>query len=113
MALTVLRYTSSEGWGARRGQGVEEVENELQKMLGMGTVQPEGALWAGSQRQVDALQQAAQSLVTLQETISMDMPLDLWTIELRGAALALGSITGEEITEDVLDSIFSRFCIGK
>jgi tRNA modification GTPase len=52
-------------------------------------------------------------LQQVQETIQNQLPLDFWTIDLRSAIQALGEITGQEVTESVLDLIFSRFCIGK
>jgi len=59
------------------------------------------------------LMRAKIALIDVGGAIAEQLPLDFWTIDLRTAIQALGEITGEELTESVLDQIFSRFCIGK
>ncbi len=66
-----------------------------------------------NQRQAAALTRAKNALIEVEKTIQEQLPLDFWTIDLRMAIQGLGEITGEEVTESVLDRIFSRFCIGK
>ncbi|WP_019499518.1 tRNA uridine-5-carboxymethylaminomethyl(34) synthesis GTPase MnmE [Pseudanabaena sp. PCC 6802] len=66
-----------------------------------------------NQRQKACLLKAVQSLHKVMEAVADRLPLDFWTIDLRAAIAAIGEITGEEVTESVLDRIFSRFCIGK
>ncbi len=60
-----------------------------------------------------ALNAAQASLLAAQMTLADAMPADFVAIDLRGALTALGEITGETATEDIISEIFSRFCIGK
>ncbi len=98
---------------AAQNQGIEALEAAILATVQAGFVQAADLDLAINQRQAAALTQAKTSLEQVQTTISEDLPLDFWTIDLRGAIQALGEITGEEVTESVLDRIFSKFCIGK
>ena len=64
-------------------------------------------------RQKEALEKARQSLRSADESLKKDMPSDFISIDLRQALLYLGEITGETLDEDIIDQIFSRFCLGK
>ena len=93
------------------GRGEEAlVEALLQRC---GAAEADGVLLALNQRQRDLAGLAAEALARSQEVAAQQLPWDFWTIDLREAIRALGEITGEELTEAVLDRVFSRFCIGK
>ena len=94
-------------------EGLDRVEQALLHVIFEGRVIPADALDAGGARHGIALEQAAQSLREASRTAASDDPLDLISIDLRGALHTLGTITGETATEDLLHAIFSRFCIGK
>lgn len=98
---------------AAHNQGIDALEKSILETVQVGAVQAADMDLAINQRQAAALTRAQISLQQLQTTISQQLPLDFWTIDLRDAIQSLGEITGEEVTESVLDQIFSRFCIGK
>jgi tRNA modification GTPase len=98
---------------AAHNQGIEGLEKAILEAVHTDKLQAADLDLAINQRQAAALTRAKLSLQQVQETINQQLPLDFWTIDLRGAIQALGEITGEEVTESVLDRIFSRFCIGK
>ena len=99
---------------AKTGAGLDAIESALAAAFGAGGMDAEGAAWAANRRQADALRVAEAALVRAREDAVLGgLPVDFWTIELREAANALGAVTGEEVGEDVLDVIFTKFCIGK
>jgi len=98
---------------AAHNQGIEALEREILAQVQQGNLQAADMDLAINQRQAAVLIRAKVALEQVQETIEQKLPLDFWTIDLRSAIQALGEITGEEMVEQVLDQIFSRFCIGK
>ncbi|MGD1912774.1 MAG: tRNA uridine-5-carboxymethylaminomethyl(34) synthesis GTPase MnmE [Rivularia sp. (in: cyanobacteria)] len=98
---------------AAKNQGIEALETAILEQVQMGKIEATDMDLAINQRQAAALIKAKTSLEQVQITIEQELPFDFWTIDLRGAINALGEITGEEVTESVLDRIFSKFCIGK
>lgn len=98
---------------AAQNQGIDSLEHTILKTIHADNLAAANLELAINQRQAAALTQAQTALEQVQITIADQLPLDFWTIDLRSAIQALGQVTGDEITESMLDEIFSRFCIGK
>ncbi|QNI56648.1 tRNA modification GTPase [Synechococcus sp. BIOS-E4-1] len=93
--------------------GVGEAQLVQALLERCGALSDGSLLLALNQRQVDLATVAAAALDRSEQVAADGLPWDFWTIDLREAIHSLGEITGEELTESVLDRIFSRFCIGK
>ncbi len=98
---------------AAQQQGIEDLERAIAQTIERGKLQAANLEFAINQRQAEALTRANTALRHVMDSIEGKFPLDFWSIDVRGAIQALGEITGEDVTESVLDRIFSRFCIGK
>ncbi len=98
---------------AAQNQGIEALETAILSTIEADQVQASNLEFTVNQRQAAALNTALLALRQVQQTIREQLPIDFWTIDLRLAIQALGAITGDDITESMLDEIFSRFCIGK
>jgi tRNA modification GTPase len=101
------------GTAAPSNEGITELEDLIVEMVMAGGVAcAEGAV-VSNVRHSRALEEARLSLQHCLRTVESNLPLDFISIDLRAAVDALGKITGETATEDVIDRIFSDFCIGK
>ena len=98
---------------AARNIGIDALEAAILETIQADSLIAADTDIAINQRQSAALLRAQSALSEVQTTIANELPLDFWTIDLRSAIHALGEVTGEEMTESMLDEIFSRFCIGK
>lgn len=98
---------------AAQNQGIDDLERVILETVQAGNLTAANLDLAINQRQAAALTRAKSALQQVQATIADQLPFDFWSIDLRTAIQALGEVTGEEMTESMLELIFSRFCIGK
>jgi len=95
------------------GEGLPELEETVANLVLAGkTLHSESALVTSARHQ-EALRLAAEHLRASLVPLDRGLPLDFVSIDLRAAYDALGEITGETASDDLLDKIFSEFCIGK
>ena len=98
---------------AKHHKGIEELEENLKNMFYEGNLAFNNEIYITNVRHKTALQDSLQSLIKVIDSIDMGMPEDFYSIDLLDAYESLGSITGETIGEDLVNEIFSKFCMGK
>ena len=98
---------------AKEEAGIRELEDLIEEMFYRGGISYNDELYITSARQKEALIHAASSLEQVKNSIAQDMPEDFYSIDLMNAYTELGYILGEEVDEDLVNEIFSKFCMGK
>jgi tRNA modification GTPase len=95
------------------GAGIEALKDAIKDQVWSGGIEAEMLQVMINSRHQDALQRARAALVSTLEGLRADQTLEVVAMELRIGVNAIGEIVGKTTTEDLLDSIFSQFCIGK
>lgn len=98
---------------AKEERGIKELEEMVKKMFLRGEISFNDQIYITNVRQKEALNDASESMEKVIESIDSGMPEDFYSIDLMDAYESLGSITGESVGEDLVNEIFSKFCMGK
>ena len=95
------------------GQGIETLKDAIKNLVWSGEIRAEQLQVAINSRHQDALNRARTAAQSAADALRGEMTLELIAFDLRIAANAVGEIVGKTTTEDLLDAIFSTFCLGK
>jgi tRNA modification GTPase len=98
---------------ARNQTGIDELEKTIREMFYHGEISFNDEVFITNIRQKNLLIEALNSLLQVENSIALQMPEDFFSIDLMAGYEALGKITGEQVGEDLVNEIFSKFCMGK
>jgi len=97
----------------KESTGMEEFEEIIKDMFFHGQIKANEEVVITNMRHKEALVEAEKSLQMVMDSLEMHMPEDFYSIDLMSAYASLGTIIGEEVDEDLVNEIFTKFCMGK
>lgn len=98
---------------AKENTGIDDFEKAVEKMFFQGKIRENDEVMITNMRHKEALLEVKESLLQVKKSLDAGMPEDFYSIDLMSAYQSLGRIIGEETSEDLVNEIFSKFCMGK
>ena len=95
------------------GNGIDELKNAISDLFFNGKLVPEDEIYVTNLRHKNLLEKAYRSLCLVKNSVEQGLSEDFYTIDLHDAYESLGLIIGEEVGDDLVEEIFSKFCMGK
>ena len=93
--------------------GVESLKNKIKELFKTEILRTKDYTYLTSSRQISLAKQARNCLDQVEEALNKEMPVDIVEIDLKNAFDALGEITGDSYSEEIIDNLFENFCVGK
>ena len=93
--------------------GIEKLYDEITNLFNLNQINLDNEIVITNIRHKNLITKAIESVKKTKETIENQMPLDIIAIFIKDILEDLGNITGEVVTEDIIDEIFAKFCLGK
>lgn len=98
---------------AKDNTGLDELSEAIVKLFASGEIDYNDEVYVSGERNKEALEETLESLKLVKKSINEGLPEDFYTIDLMNAYEQLGKITGESVEDDLVNEIFSKFCMGK
>ena len=98
---------------AKNNEGIEDIKDAIKKMFNVGTFMSKNLTFFTNVRQISLLKSAIKSLEDVEQGIKEEREIDMIEIDLKLVWEKLGDIIGANYTEELIDNLFSRFCLGK
>ncbi len=108
-----LTHVSVIKTSTKENTGIDEFENVIKRLFFGGEIAVNDQIYITNQRHKEALREAYESMEMVLHSLADQMPEDFYSIDLMSAYASLGRIIGEEVGEDLVNEIFSKFCMGK
>jgi len=93
--------------------GINELRNKIKEMFNLEKIEQNDYTYLSSARSISLLKKALESLEAVRSGIENNMPVDMVEIDLKQMWSTLGEIIGETYTDELIDQLFSQFCLGK
>ena len=97
----------------KKNTGIEELETEIESMVYGGQLRQEESLLVTNARHMELLERAGEAIGEARQMAENSEALDFIEVDVRRCYELLGEIIGESVTEDILEQVFARFCLGK
>lgn len=98
---------------AKLGDGIQELYNAINDMFNMGDIELDNSMVITNARHKNQIKKAEYNIKQSIDTIIQNLPIDIIGIYIKEALNDLGTITGQNVSEDIINEIFSKFCLGK
>ena len=98
---------------AKNGNGIEELYNEIENMFQIKNLETDGEIIITNIRHKNQIEYAINNINEAINAVKNNLPIDIISISIKQTLEDLGKITGENVSEDIINEIFSKFCLGK
>ena len=97
----------------KNNEGIDELKNTIKKIFNLEQIEKEDMTYLTSARSVAILKRVNEQINELEKNINNNMPIDMIELDIKNIWNLLGEIIGDNYEEELIDELFSRFCLGK